>query len=52
MEKQALEQARLQIRTDVAQNNSMMKLAEDFARLQLTEFLRKTGFATVEIQFQ
>jgi hypothetical protein len=29
----------------------MMKLAAEFARLQLTEFLQKTGFTTVEITF-
>jgi hypothetical protein len=51
MEKAALEQARLQLRTEVANNMSMMKLAQDFARLQLSEFLHKTGFVTVEIDF-
>lgn len=51
MEKAALEQARLQLRTDVTNNASMMKLAQNFARLQLSEFLHKAGFVTVEIDF-
>jgi hypothetical protein len=51
MEKAALEQARLQLRTDVTNNESMMKLAQNFARLQLSEFLHKAGFVTVEIDF-
>lgn len=52
LETQALEQARQQLYYDVATNPSMMKLAQEFARLQLTEFLHKVGFATVEVMFQ
>lgn len=51
LETSALEQARQQMRTDIENNESMMKLAQEFARLQLTEFLHKTGFSTVEIIF-
>jgi hypothetical protein len=51
LETEALEQARHQLRAEVASNASVMTLAEEFARLQLTEFLRKTGFAQVEIVF-
>ena len=52
LETEALEQARTQLRSEVADNASMTKLAAEMARLQLTEFLRKTGFQTVEITFQ
>jgi Protein of unknown function (DUF4230) len=52
METAALEKARIQLRSDIASNASMMKMAQDFARLQLTEFLQKAGFATVEIAFR
>lgn len=52
METAALEKARIQLRNDIADNPSMMKMAQDFARLQLTEFLQKAGFATVEIEFR
>ena len=51
LETSALEQARRQMRDDITNNASMMKLAAEFARLQLTEFLQKTGFTTVEITF-
>lgn len=51
LETSALEQARQQMRADIENNESMMKLAQEFARLQLTEFLHKTGFRTVEIIF-
>lgn len=51
LESAALEKARLQIRADIANNASMMKLAQEFSRLQLTQFLQKTGFSTVEINF-
>jgi len=51
LESAALEKARQQMRADIANNASMMKLAQEFSRLQLTEFLRKTGFSTVEINF-
>jgi hypothetical protein len=51
METEALEKARQQLRREVAENESMMKLAQQFARLQLTEFLRKAGFTEVEVSF-
>jgi hypothetical protein len=51
LETSALEQARRQMRDNITNNASMMKLAAKFARLQLTEFLQKTGFTTVEITF-
>ncbi|MCE7981198.1 MAG: DUF4230 domain-containing protein [Caldilinea sp. CFX5] len=52
LETSALEQARRQMRDDITNNASMMKLAAEFARLQLTEFLQKIGFTTVEITFE
>ncbi|MCX6050676.1 MAG: DUF4230 domain-containing protein [Chloroflexi bacterium] len=52
METEALQQARKQLGDEVADNPSMMEMASEMARLQLTEFLRKTGFETVEITFQ
>lgn len=51
LETAALERARQQIRHEIATNDSMMKLAQEFARLQLVEFLEKAGFTTVEITF-
>ena len=39
------------MRAEIDDNASMMKLAQEFARLQLTEFLHKTGFSEVEIHF-
>lgn len=52
LETTALERARQQMRTDINNNESMMKLAQEFARLQLVEFLHKAGFTTVEITFE
>lgn len=52
LETSALEQARQQMSADIENNESMMKLAQEFARLQLTEFLHKIGFKTVEIIFE
>ncbi len=52
METEALEKARKQLGDEVADNPSMMNMASEMARLQLTEFLRKTGFTTVEITFK
>lgn len=52
LETSALEQARRQMRDEITNNDSMMKLAAEFARLQLTEFLQKTGFTHVEIIFE
>lgn len=51
LETAALERARQQMRHEIATNESMMKLAQEFARLQLVEFLEKTGFSTVEVTF-
>lgn len=51
LETAALERARQQIRHEIATNDSMMKLAQEFARLQLVEFLEKAGFSTVEVTF-
>lgn len=51
LENAALEQARTQLRTEVAANPDFINLAAEMARLQLTEFLRKAGFTTVEITF-
>jgi hypothetical protein len=51
LETEALEMARRQLRAEVAANPSMMKLAEEYGRLQLTEFLRKLGYTTVEVTF-
>ena len=51
LESAALEKARIQMRDDIANNASMMKMAQEFSRLQLTEFLQKIGFNTVEINF-
>lgn len=52
LETAALEQARTQLRSDVTANPDLLKLAAQMTRLQLTEFLRKTGFTTVEITFK
>ncbi|MFN8496047.1 MAG: DUF4230 domain-containing protein [Caldilineaceae bacterium] len=52
LEKDALEKARQQLGDEVADNPSMMNLASQMARLQLTEFLRKAGFTSVEITFK
>lgn len=52
LETSALERARQQMHTEIANNESMMKLAQEFSRLQLVEFLQKAGFTQVEIEFQ
>lgn len=52
LETTALERARQQMRTDIANNESMMKLAQEFSRLQLVAFLQKAGFTQVEVEFQ
>lgn len=52
LETSALEQARQQMRDEINNNESMMKVAAEFSRLQLTEFLQKTGFTDVEIAFE
>lgn len=51
LETSALEQARRQMRDEITNNDSMMLLAAEFSRLQLTEFLQKLGFTEVEITF-
>lgn len=51
LETDALDQAQAQLRSEVAENDSLIKLARDLARLQLTEFLESTGFRSVEIDF-
>lgn len=51
LESAALEQARQQMRAEIDENESMLRLAQEFARLQLTEFLQKAGFHEVEIHF-
>lgn len=52
LEKDALEKARQQLGDEVADNPSMLNLASQMARLQLTEFLHKAGFTNVEITFK
>jgi hypothetical protein len=52
LENEALENARRQFYQEVGGNPSMVELAEQFARLQLSEFLRKAGFESVEIEFE
>lgn len=52
LESEALEKARQQLRQEIGGNESMNRLAQEFARLQLTEFLRKAGFTAVEITFE
>lgn len=49
LETEALEQAHVQLNSEVNGNASLMKLASDMARTHLTEFLQKAGFTTVEI---
>ncbi|MCB0061149.1 MAG: DUF4230 domain-containing protein [Caldilineaceae bacterium] len=51
LETEALEMARRQLRAEVAATPSMMTLAEEYSRLQLSEFLHKLGYTTVEITF-
>ena len=52
LEKDALEQSRQLLKENVANNESMMDMAQKMARLQLADFLRQTGFDTVEITFR
>ena len=51
LENAAFEQARTQLQAEVMANPDFIKLAAEMARLQLTDFLRKAGFTTVEITF-
>lgn len=52
LEKEALEEARRQLRHNIQSSEGMMSLAEKLARLQLTDFLRKAGFTDIEIVFK
>ncbi len=52
LETEALEAARQQLRAEVAGNESIRQLAQEHSRLQLTQFLQKSGFTNVEIIFQ
>jgi len=52
LEKEALEQARQQLRETVQSSDSMMSLTERLARLQLSDFLRKAGFTEIDIVFR
>ena len=52
LETAALERARQQMHHEITTNESMMKLAQEFSRLQLIEFLQKAGFSKVEITFE
>ncbi|MEZ4708505.1 MAG: DUF4230 domain-containing protein [Caldilineaceae bacterium] len=52
LEKEALEQSRQLLKENVVANESMMDMAQKMARLQLADFLRQTGFNTVEITFR
>jgi len=52
MENAALEQARAQLQSEVAENQEMLHMTAQMARLQLTQFLRKAGFTTIEITFR
>jgi len=51
LESEALEAARQQLRAEVAANQSMTELAEEFGRLKLTDFLHKIGYTNVDITF-
>jgi hypothetical protein len=51
LETEALDLARQQLRAEIAANPSMTELAEEFARLKLTEFLEKVGYTTVDVTF-
>ena len=52
LEVEALEKARQQLLESASANGGMLALAEEFARLQLSEFLRKAGFDRVEVTFR
>ncbi len=51
LEKEALEEARRQLRDNIENSESMMSLTETLARLQLSDFLRKAGFTEIHIVF-
>ena len=52
LENAALEQARAQLQSEVAADQAMLRTTAAMARMQLTNFLRKAGFTTVEITFR
>jgi len=52
MENAALEQARAQLQSEVTANEEILRMTAEMARLQLTQFLRKAGFTTIEITFR
>ena len=52
IEIEALEKARKQLWEKTSNDKNMLKLAEKFAKLQLTEFLQHLGFEKVEITFK
>lgn len=52
LEVEALDKARQQLLDSAAANSDMLRLAEEFARLQLSDFLRQAGFGRVEILFR
>jgi hypothetical protein len=52
LESAALEAARAQLQREVAADQAMLRTTAAMARMQLTNFLRKSGFATVEITFR
>jgi hypothetical protein len=52
IEVEALDKAREQLRDETLSNKGMLELGEQLARLQLTDFLRQTGFEEVEITFK
>lgn len=51
LETEALEVARQQLRVDAAENGAMQTLAEEYAKLKLTEFLRNVGYTDVAVTF-
>lgn len=52
LENAALAQARAQLQSEVAADQAMLRTTATMARMQLTNFLRKAGFTTVEITFR
>lgn len=51
LETEALEMGRRQLRAEVMATPSTLALAEEYGRLQLSEFLRKLGYETIEITY-
>lgn len=48
----ALTQAKTKMELEVAQNERMMKLAQDSAELQITKFFRELGYDKVKVTFE